>query len=248
MRAFATTISALIAMAAQTQAMDWDTFCVNGNPVPHQATVSFFIGYPKGWLAFQDHSQGWHDIYSGIVIAPCNPGPICSFGQPATTNTLKEQEHVLYTVWPSGGATAKEAAETFFNDKRGAAGYAHKSIKPVKTRAGDSGWLVESDGYLIKDPAIAKLTLDPAFMRKTNALDEIIQLEKNVKPDQKIPVIYHDFFFHSGKLGAIHIQIMTETANSSWRSQLDRLVLDTLRFNGFNRFGWLSPLQRPGAP
>jgi hypothetical protein len=45
---------ALIAMAAQTQAMDWDTLSVNGNPIPPQATVSFSIGYPKGWTAFQD--------------------------------------------------------------------------------------------------------------------------------------------------------------------------------------------------
>jgi hypothetical protein len=139
--------------------------------------------------------------------------------------------YTSYLIWPSDGATAAEAAATFFNDNRSAA-FTHKSMTPIKTSAGDSGWLVETESYLFKDPAISKLLLDPAFMRKTNVMDEITRLEKNVKPSQKIPVIFHDFFFHSGELGAIRVEIMTEAAEAPWRSQLDRLVLETLRFNG----------------
>lgn len=234
MRALITIISALIVMAARTQAVDWDTLNVNCDPIPPQATVSFSIGYPKGWRAFQDYSQGWRDIYNGFVVAPHNPGPICSFSGPTTTNTLKVQGHghTFYLIWPSDGATAAEAAATFFNDNRSTTTFTHKSLTPIKTRAGDSGWLVESEGYLVNDPAISKLILDPAFMRKTNALDEITQLEKNVNPSQKTPVIYHDFFFHSGNLGAIDVEIMTEAADISGRLELDNLVLKTLRFYG----------------
>lgn len=224
-------VSVVIVTAAQTQAMDWDTLSVGGDPVPPQATVSFSIGYPKGWHVFEDYGQEQHDIYNGIVVSPRQFGFICSFNPLATTNALNEHGHTAYSVWPSGGATAAEAAATFFNDNRNEWAYTHKSLTPIKTSAGDSGWLVESESYLFKDPAISKLTLDPAFMRKTNALDEITRLEKNARPSQKIPVIFHDFFFHSGNLGAIRVEIMTDSGDVSWRSQLDHLVLETLRFN-----------------
>jgi hypothetical protein len=232
MRALVTTISALILMAAQIQAMDWDTLSVGGDPIPPQATVSFSIGYPKGWRPFQDYSQEQHDIYNGIVVSPRQFGPICSFSHLATNNMLMEKGHTLYSIWPSEGATAAEAATTFFNEELSAPAFTPKNMTPIKTSAGDSGWLVESESYLVKDPAISKLILDPVFMRKTNAVEEITQLEEKVKPSQKTPVIYHDFFFHSGKLGAIRVEIMTEAADAPWRSQLDRLVLETLRFNG----------------
>lgn len=100
----------------------------------------------------------------------------------------------------------------------------------VKTSAGDSGWLVESEGYLIQYSATTELMND-AFLERTNPMNELLQSEKPAKDAQKIPVIYHDFFFHSGKSGAIRIQIMTDTADATRRSQLDDLALETLRFN-----------------
>jgi hypothetical protein len=220
-------LGAFIAMAAQTQAMDWDTVTVNGAPIPPQATVSFSIGYPKGWHAFQDYSQGWHDIYNGNVVAPRNSGPICNFGQMATTHTFREQKITWYSIWPSGEATAKEAAEKIFTDKRTATAHTQKSLKPIKTNAGNAGWLVESESYMPYSPGPP----DPAFFKNAKAANQTVQLEAIDKPTQKIPIIYHDFFFHTGTLGAIHIQIMTETGNRSWRSQLDDIVLKTLRFN-----------------
>jgi hypothetical protein len=231
-----TIIVAVIAMAAQTQALDWDTLSVNQNPVPPQATVSFSIGYPKGWHVFQDYGQETCDIYFDVPV-PVEPnglnGLICSFNQPATTNTLKEQGFVSYSIWASGGATAKEAAEKFFTDKRTASAYTQKSLKPVNSRAGEPGWLVENDGYVnvITDPAVTKLMTD---LISSNAVNEYAQLTKKLKPNQEIqmPIVYHDFFFHSGRLGAIRIEIMTQAANKSWRSQLDRLVLETLQLSG----------------
>jgi hypothetical protein len=215
MRTLVTTISALIAMSAQTQAMDWDTFTGNEYSIAPPATVSFSIGYPKGWRV-TDLNQRQHDIYKDVVVLP-PVGPIWIFFGSATTD-LKEQGHTFYTIEQSCGTTAKEAAEEFIMDIQSASAYTPTSISPVKTSAGDSGWLVESEGYLFNDPAIGKLARDSEFIGKT--------------PGQKIPVIYHDFFFHTGKMGAIRIQIMTDTANASWRSQLDRVVLDTLRFHG----------------
>lgn len=227
------TIGALIvmAMAAQMQAMDWDILSVNENP-DAEATVSFSIGYPKGWLVSQDYRQERQDIYDDIVVPAGlhQPAWICSFSQPSTTDAFKEQGYTAYQIWPSTGASAKDAAEAFFNDKRTATAYTQKSIAPIKTRAGDLGWLVESEGYLLTDPVISKLMFDRAFLKSTNAMQHLIKLEKNLKPSQKTPIIYHDFFFHSGTLGAIRIEIWTQEANASWRSQLDRMVLETLRF------------------
>ena len=249
MRVLVATIGALtvMAMASQTQATDWnvatvgagtragglfwDVLTVYGHPIPPPATVSFSIGYPKGWLT-QEYRQERQDIYNnGILVAPLDPGPICIFGQPAITNTLEQQSFTTYLIWRAGAGTARENAEAFFNGKRSTeTEYCHKSIKAVKTSAGDSGWLVESEGYITSNPAVRKLVLDPDFMKTTNAWNEILALNKTVKPDRKIPVTFHDFFFHSGSPGAIQIEIMTHTANASWRSQMDRMVLGTLRF------------------
>ena len=50
---------------------------------------------------------------------------------------------------------------------------------------------------------------DPAQLKGTNTLRDVIPMTKNLKSSQEVPIIYHDFFFHSGKLGAIRIEIMT---------------------------------------
>jgi hypothetical protein len=41
-----------------------------------------------------------------------------------------------------------------------------------------------------------------------------------------------DFFFHSGNKGSIRIEILTRKTDSSFRSELDEMVLNTLRFDG----------------
>jgi hypothetical protein len=227
MRAIILSTCAFIAMAAPIEAIDWETLTVNGNPIPPQATVSFSIGYPKGWHVFQNYSQERHDIYNGIAT-PSQFGPICSFDQLVTNIAapITNQTFTMYWVLPSDGAPAKDAAEAFFSNKQKTTSYTSTSIKLIKTRAGDSGWLVESEGFLM-------IGTDPIDSKNAKAFDPnslIVQLVE-IKPTKKIPIIYDDFFFHSGPLGAIHIEIMTERANISRRSQLDDLVLNTLRFN-----------------
>ena len=214
------TISAFVIMTAHSQALDWDTLSVNQNPIPAEATVSFSIGYPKGWMAIQNYSQEWQDIYFDVPTSSSNYDPlhvICSFSEPAT-NVLKHG-FTSCTIFLSGGATAEKAAENFFNDKRSATAYTQKGLSPIKTNAGDSGWLVESKG---------SLSLFPFVMTNTS---QIISFMKSKTPGDDVPVIYHDFFFHAGTKGAIRIQIMTQAANPAWREELDQLVLQTLRFN-----------------
>jgi hypothetical protein len=143
-----------------------------------------------------------------------------------TTNLFKDQCYTEYSIWPSRGATAKEAAEAFFKDKRTATAYTQKSITQIKTSAGDSGWLVESESYITFGG------LDPAILKNAKASGLSVQLVPIEGPTQKIPIIYHEFFFHSGSLGSIRVEIMTQSANPSWRSQLDQVVLQTLQFNG----------------
>jgi hypothetical protein len=229
MRAMILSTCALIAMTAQTQAMDWETFSFNQDSTSPQESTSFSIGYPKGWESFQDHSQDRKDGLN--VVSLRTTSFICCFGDSATTATNVEntQRHTSYFIWPSHGATAAEAASTFFNDEGNVPAYQHETMTEIKTSADDSGWLVESAGYLMRYPAVAKL-MNNAFLERTNPANELLRLEKDNNTGEKIPVIDHDYFFHSERQGAIHIQIMTDAANAALRLELDHLVLETLRF------------------
>jgi hypothetical protein len=86
---------------------------------------------------------------------------------------------------------------------------------PIETSAGDSGWLVESEGYITFGG------LDPAILNEAKPFESNVRLIPIKEPTQKIPIIYHDFFFHSGSLVSIRVEIMTQSANTSWRAQLD---------------------------
>jgi len=223
MRIIAFIFGALSALLApQTWALDWDTLSINQNPTPAEALISFSMGYPKGWQAFEDPAIAYQDINDNVVVSSHRYDAICSFTPNGQTNLSQPPAIASCSIWPAGDVTAKEAAEAFFKDTRSAAVYSHKHLSPVATSAGDSGWLVESKGTLRFWPTVV-----------TNGID--INLEKDNLKFEETPVIYHDFFFRSGNSHgnkeAIHINIMTRASDSSCRSELDHLVLQTLRFS-----------------
>jgi hypothetical protein len=102
----------------------------------------------------------------------------------------------IWRTWRSAGTTAKAAAESYVTDLRRSGIYKERNVTEVKTKAGDSGYLVECEANLVQGP-----------------------------------VISHDYFFHVGAKGAIRILIVTPADGAVSRSELDRLVLQTLRFN-----------------
>ena len=176
-----------ITATAQTLALESDVFSINQFAISHSSPVSFSIGYPKGWRVTQDSSPqlGGFITTDGIWI--------CTFWPTNYSST----NWTTFTIWRSGGATTKEAAESFLASTRKDGIYTEKGLSSVRTSAGDSGCLVECEANI-----------------------------------NGVRVIAHDFFFHSGNKGAIRILIVTPAADSSWRSELDQMVSQTLRFDG----------------
>jgi hypothetical protein len=206
----------IIAATAHVRALDWNTFSINQNPVPANAVVSFSIGYPQGWKMMQ---TGWwrEDIYFDHPVPPAPTEMVCAFSQPSWVANLTNL--TMFAIFDSYGRPAKDAAESFARNMK------DYTLSPVKTAAGDSGWLLESRGDVKINPSISEseftgsglsVHLIPAF---TNSAVE--------------KVIGQQYFFHSGSKGSIRICIMTPAGDSVLRSELDKLVLQTLRFGGY---------------
>jgi hypothetical protein len=218
MRALLIPFSALVIMAAQTQAIEWDTF-ISANPVPASALVSFSIGYPKGWTVCEIPGIQHQDL-GPLYDSP----PEWIFGGSGPTNL----QNFTVTIWRSDDATAEETPEEFLADMR----KLHGNGRAFKTSAGDSGWLVESKDYLVCH--LPWLSNDPSWPLSRNILSDLPQMQQSRQPSIKVPVIFDSFFFRSespGNKAGIQIQIMTNAADSSRRAELEQLVLQTLRFN-----------------
>jgi hypothetical protein len=221
MRVLALIFGVLLALlAVQTRAMDWSALTLNQRPVMPTRTgppACFSIGYPKGWQVTEDPTCS-PNIYDNTIY-----DSFCMFTPGNKIGSLKPQKLTLYSVWPYGDANAKDAAETFLKDTRLPRTAFRKHLSPIITSAGDSGWLVESEGDL------PLYHLDTLF---TNGMD-LSKIKTNHSKFENVPVIFHDYFFSSGisrNEQAVKIEIMTQTTDSSIRSQLDQLVLQTLRF------------------
>jgi hypothetical protein len=217
MRAILIPFSALFIMAAQVQAIEWDTL----NPSPGPA--SFSIGYPKGWQVYEAPAPQRQDLFFNN---PCPPHVYVIFG----TGSTNLHDIASYTISCSSDETAKEADEKSIADMRRL--YGDGRLSTVKTSAGDSGWLLERKGCGIAHPVW--LANDPSWPVGKNILSDLPQKGQSQRPSIKISIVYHDFFFRSnspGNQAGIYVEIMTNAADSSRRAELDQLVLQTLRFN-----------------
>ncbi|HUA65993.1 MAG TPA: hypothetical protein VME24_09105 [Alphaproteobacteria bacterium] len=217
----------MIAATSHVRALVWNTFSINQNPVPPNAIVSFSIGYPKGWNAF--HDSNWRDdIYFDHPIGPSGEN-ICIFSQPYpnanSTNWMNtiSRSFTMVAIFYSHDRPAREAAESF------AKGCTEKSLSSVETVAGDTGWLLESEhDFKIK-------VGPPPPMANFSGNDHNVVLKPVGGPDAHDDVekvIGQEYFFHSGSKGSIRIEIVTSAGDSAFRSELDKLVLQTLRFGG----------------
>lgn len=201
--------SALFMTVAQSWALESDLFIIHQFAVSHSSPVSFSIEYPKGWRVTQELKS-----HSGEYLA-ADGFWVCAFWP---TNIFPTN-FAGFTIFRSGGVTAQEAVDTFsvISSRNGT--YTKKGLSSVKTNAGDSGYLLESEANFDNVNTSTNL---PKF---TNAVN-------NVQVIKLGQVVLQDFFFHSGNKGSIRIEILTRKTDSSFRSELDEMVLNTLRFDG----------------
>lgn len=197
-----------IIVAAQSRAMETDEFNTHQFAVSHSSPVSFSIAKPKGWTVTQDSR-----LHSGEDMVSDGYW-ICTFW---TTN-FPSTNDAGFTIFRAGGATAKEAADEFSKLSSRIGIYTPKGLTSVKTSAGDPGYLLECEANLddVKAPPLNLQGIEVGDIHQ-------------IKPGQ---VIVQEFFFHSGNKGSIRVEVLTREVDSSFRSELDKMVLETLTFNG----------------
>ena len=144
----------------------------------------------------------YHYDYADIFMTHFNM--VCLF---YPTNALFSKKLTDYAVYSSDETTAKTAAKNLLKTPN----FVPLSFNRVKTIAGDRGWLVESKEKLtvgsVKNPWVSQVET------------------------KEFPAICHSYFFDSGKKGSLCIRLITLPDDSSWRTNLDQLVLQTLRLN-----------------
>lgn len=213
----------MLAAAARTRALEWNVFSINQNPVPATAVFSFSIGYPKGWHARQ--TGAWRqDIYFGLVTPLPDPF-ICTFWQPAAR--LNPTNWTSFVIFPSWSETAKVAAE----------GFAKSLSQRANARPTPAAPAPDSlNGLAVKLVAAKPLCektspwIEKRLRPVTTAAGDSGWLVESEASTTTGKLIAQDYFFHSGKKGSIRINIITQGRNQSLRSDLDKLVLQTLRF------------------
>ncbi|MGC9940677.1 MAG: hypothetical protein ABSE48_02515 [Verrucomicrobiota bacterium] len=203
----------LIAAPVQMQALESDVYSINKPPVPGEALVSFSIGYPKGWRVMEDPRHQQTDVYYDVV-GPIPSSMICAFWPTNISSATS------YVVWRTEGASNLKAAEHFLASVHQLGLYKEKIITAVRTSTGDSGCLVECEADLENNIVVPPNLLGT----KTGVL---------LSPIHGVGrVVSHDYFFRGGEKGCIRISIVTQTVDLSSRSELDQMVLKTLRFHG----------------
>lgn len=198
--------SVLLLATLRAQALESDVFSIHQSALSHSEPVSFSIAYPKGWSVTQSGPQGFLSDYTIV-----DNNLICSFWP---TNP---SAGTAFVIWRSGRLTAQEAAHEFSTNVWRHGDYTVNHLRPVKTSAGDSGYLVESDGS-IELGRLATNNCPPG---------SLVRFEST---GQRLQVVSHDYFFHSGPEGSIRIMITTPKTDTVSQSELDRMVLETLRF------------------
>ena len=188
--------------------METDEFNIHQFAVPHSSPVSFSIAKPKGWAVTQDSR-----LHSGEdMVSDVNW--ICTFW---TTN-FPSTNDAGFTIFRAGGATAKEAADEFSNFSSRIGIYITKGLTSVR----------RARATLVTCLSV-RANLDDVKAPPLNLQGIEVGDIHQIKPGQ---VIVQEFFFHSGNKGSIRVEVLTREVDSSFRSELDKMVLETLTFNG----------------
>ena len=127
-----------------------EVYTIEQSALRHSAAVAFSIGYPKGWTKSENTtvvSDNLGDLASvrdhELVCRFMSPiAPLDPSAPPRTMIIITNYASI--TIFRAYGATAKEEAEDLAGRLR-KIGDEVKRLAPVKTKAGDSGYLLISD-------------------------------------------------------------------------------------------------------
>ena len=130
--------------------LESEVYTIEQSALRHSDAVAFSIGYPKGWTKSENTtvvSDNLGDLASvrdhELVCRFMSPiAPLDPSAPPRTIIIITNYASI--TIFRAYGATAKEEAEDLAGRLR-KMGDEVKSLAPIKTKAGDSGYLLISD-------------------------------------------------------------------------------------------------------
>ena len=118
------------------QVKDYQVYRVAQAAISHSRPVSFSVGYPNGWT-LSDYNR----TQPGDLHVP-DDEIVCAFHSPPS------HDWADITIWRASDGTAQEEAEAFARDVRqNFSTYSQKRFDPIKTKAGDAGYLVAFEGH-----------------------------------------------------------------------------------------------------
>jgi len=123
-----------------------ELYTIKQSALAHSRPVSFSVGYPKGWRVSE---AGPPQVGESLIM---DDEPVCSFSprpSRSSDNLLAPVERSEIIIWRTGGATAKAEAEKFAAALRQRSN-TQRDLSPIKTEAGDSGYVVVSEPNLEK--------------------------------------------------------------------------------------------------
>jgi hypothetical protein len=138
----------LNAQSAVHPGLESDVYVINQYALTHSDPVAFSLGYPKGWTKSEDTAVGSDNL--GDLASPRDHEIVCTFTSPLDTfepfapHTIRVvTNYASITIFRAYGPTAKEEAQDLAARLR-KMGDEVQNLAPVKTSAGDIGYLLMS--------------------------------------------------------------------------------------------------------
>jgi hypothetical protein len=129
--------------------LESDSYSINQYALTHSDPVAFSIGYPKGWTKSENTTVVSDNL--GDLASFRDHELVCTFASPLDPiDTLTPRmfrivtNYASITIFRSYSASAKEEAENFAAHI-GRMSDEAKSLTPIRTKAGDPGYLLISD-------------------------------------------------------------------------------------------------------
>jgi hypothetical protein len=127
----------MLSASSSAEPKDYEVYTLRQSSISHSQPVSFSVGYPVGWTKTESGKPQTGELLT------LDPQPVCTFwSDAATTNRAS------VTIFRALGGSAQEDAEHFASAVRQRSiTYAQKRIAPIKTEAGDAGYLVVFEAH-----------------------------------------------------------------------------------------------------
>lgn len=137
----------LSAQGAVQPAFQSEIYTINQS-APHSDPVAFSIGYPRGWTKSENTTMASDNL--GDLASPRDHELVCAFMSPLDPLASLDPRtiriitnYASITIFRGYSASAKDEAEHLAASRRRMGDEVQRVI-PVKTRAGDTGYLLMS--------------------------------------------------------------------------------------------------------